>query len=144
MTLTCKMKIRLFWSLVGIISGIIAGPCFAIMYQNWSATTMAFISSIAAVNLLLIHLKYIKGTISTLSSNKIKFIFIINLILCVLCLAGVIISLVIAVIWHQNLTHEGLMNENLWITAVWFWMSFKWFMLSAYYIRRYSFQDYSE
>uniref|UniRef100_A0A0R3RYS0 7TM_GPCR_Srx domain-containing protein n=1 Tax=Elaeophora elaphi TaxID=1147741 RepID=A0A0R3RYS0_9BILA len=166
MALTYKMKIRLLWPVIGIVCGIMAGLCFAIIYQpmgficdsaatlinmhennsymlfqNWSATVMAFMSSISALNLLLIHQKHIKGTLAMLSEVKIKFIFVINCILCVLCLAGVIVCLALAAIWHQNLTYKGLMNENLWITAVWFFMTFKWSMLSIWYIHRYSTQN---
>ncbi|KAK6113100.1 Uncharacterized protein BM_BM5182 [Brugia malayi] len=144
MALTCKMKVRLFWPLLGIISGIMAGLCFPIIYQNWSATVMAFISSIIAVNLFIIHRKHIKGTMSLLSKAKIKFIFAIHCILCILCLGGTIVCITLAIIWHQNLTHKGLMNENLWITAVWFFMTFKWSMLSAWYIYHYSSQEYTE
>lgn len=42
---------------------------------------MAFISSIAAINLLLIHRKHIEGTMSMLSKIKIKFIFAISKLL---------------------------------------------------------------
>uniref|UniRef100_A0A2K6VTN2 Heme transporter hrg-1 n=1 Tax=Onchocerca volvulus TaxID=6282 RepID=A0A2K6VTN2_ONCVO len=144
MTLTCRMKIRLFCPLIGIISGIMAGLCFAIIYQNWSATTMAFISSVAAANLLFIHRKHIEGTMPLLSEVKITLILAINSILSALCLVGCLACIVLAVILHQNFTHKSLMNENLWITAVWFWMTFKWFMLSAYFFHEYTSQDYDE
>lgn len=49
-----------------------------------------------------------------------------------------VISLVIAGLKHQTLTHDGLMNTNWWIVAVWCWMTFKWTMMSAIYTRKYA------
>ncbi|VDN07968.1 unnamed protein product [Thelazia callipaeda] len=138
MAISCSMKIRLAMTVIGIFSGISAGLCFAIMYQNWSATTMAFVSSLAAAQLLEIHRKHIKGNILMLSNGKINAIFAFNCILCTLCVGGVIMCLCLAGIWHQTLTHEGLMHENLWITAVWFWMTMKWTFASAWFIHHYS------
>lgn len=33
MTLTWKMKVRLFWPMIGIVSGVMAGLSFAIIYH---------------------------------------------------------------------------------------------------------------
>ncbi|VDK76728.1 unnamed protein product [Litomosoides sigmodontis] len=144
MTLTWKMKVRLFWPMIGILSGIMAGLSFTIIYHNWSAAVMAFISSISAVNLLLIHRRHIMGTMLMLSESKVKFIFAINCILSILCFVGVIVCLTLAATWHQSLSPKDLKKENLWITAVWFFMTFKWFILSVWYIHRYTSQQSTE
>uniref|UniRef100_A0A183GST7 DUF4203 domain-containing protein n=1 Tax=Heligmosomoides polygyrus TaxID=6339 RepID=A0A183GST7_HELPZ len=57
----CNIKVNIAIAILGISAGVMAGLCFAIQYQNWSATIMAFISGLAATILLHLHLAYLKG-----------------------------------------------------------------------------------
>uniref|UniRef100_A0A915AJ79 Heme transporter hrg-1 n=1 Tax=Parascaris univalens TaxID=6257 RepID=A0A915AJ79_PARUN len=132
------MKIHIIWAVVGISAGITAAAVFGIEYHNWSTTTLALLSSVAATCLLCVHLRYRKGYFDYCSRRIIVLSFVASVTWCVLALAGMVICLTLAGVWRQSITHEGLMHENLWMTAVWCWMNSKWSMMSALYIRRYS------
>ncbi|VDO59456.1 unnamed protein product [Haemonchus placei] len=61
MGIMCNIKVSIALAILGISAGIMAGLCFAIQYHNWSATTMAFTSAVAASILLYVHVAYKKG-----------------------------------------------------------------------------------
>uniref|UniRef100_A0A914VB01 Uncharacterized protein n=1 Tax=Plectus sambesii TaxID=2011161 RepID=A0A914VB01_9BILA len=134
----CSIRVRIIWAIIGISAGIMAGAVFGVQYHNYSATTLAFISSIFATLLMLLHIWYSKGKLSYWSKAKFSFVTISCLLVWIAALVGMVVCLVVAGVKGQNLTHEGLQHENFWITAVWCWMTFKWSMMIWWYSRIYS------
>uniref|UniRef100_A0AC34F5Y9 Uncharacterized protein n=1 Tax=Panagrolaimus sp. ES5 TaxID=591445 RepID=A0AC34F5Y9_9BILA len=110
--MNCHMKFKIIWACLGISAGILAGGTFAAEYKNYVAASIAFFSSICAGYLLYIHISYHKRHFHSWPQQNITAIIIINWILAALGLIGMVISLVIAGLKHQTLTHDGLMNTN--------------------------------
>ncbi|GMS85439.1 hypothetical protein PENTCL1PPCAC_7614, partial [Pristionchus entomophagus] len=133
----CTFKVRLIYAIVGICFGIMAGTCYGIMFQNVSATSMAFVSSIFAATSFYIHLAYKKKWMNNWTDSKWKSLFYINLILFIIATAGMAACCILAGINHQGFTYDDLMGENLWMTAVWCFITAKWTGMSAYYARWY-------
>jgi hypothetical protein len=129
----CSMKIRMAYSILGILLGIIAGAAFAIMFQNYVCAAVAVFSSLCALFLTYIHFAYHRSWMFEWSPVSCKLIVIINAILSVLALAGMTICLVLAGIRRQ--APDG---NSLWVVSVWCWMTFKWTMMAAVYTNRYA------
>ncbi|WKY15584.1 hypothetical protein Q1695_000788 [Nippostrongylus brasiliensis] len=133
----CNIKVNIAIAILGISAGVMAGLCFAIQYQNWSATIMAFISGIAAAVLLHLHLAYLKGWMVDWPNARFVCLIWAGWVFFIIGLIGLTACLIDAGVRHQTLTEQGLKGENLWITAVWFFMMAKWTSLIALFARRY-------
>ncbi|GMR32549.1 hypothetical protein PMAYCL1PPCAC_02744, partial [Pristionchus mayeri] len=134
----CTIKTKIFFAILGISAGLMAGSWFAIGYHNISTAIMAFTSAFFASLSLYMHWAYKKNWMVSWSESSFNAIFYINVILFIFSSAGMVVCMVIAGINHQGLTHDELMGENLWMTAVWCFMTAKWTGMSAYYARSYS------
>ncbi|KJH49814.1 hypothetical protein DICVIV_04067 [Dictyocaulus viviparus] len=133
----CNTKVRIAIAILGISAGLMAGCCFAVQYQNWPATTMAFLSAVAASVVLYVHLAYSNGWIHDWSRAQFKYFIWGGWTFFVVGMIGMICSLINAGVKHQTLTANGLKGGNFWITAVWFFMLAKWTSLIAIYTRQY-------
>lgn len=133
----CNIKVNIAIAILGISAGVMAGLCFAIQYQNWSATIMAFISGLAATILLHLHLAYLKGWMIDWPQARFTCLIWAGWVFFFIGAIGMTACLIDAGVRHQTLTDEGLKGENFWITAVWFFMMAKWTSLIALFARRY-------
>lgn len=133
----CNIKVSIAIAILGISAGLLAGLCFAVQYQNWPATTMAFISAVAACALFYVHLAHYKRWNLDWSHSRFICFVWAGWTLFAIGMTGMTACLINAGVRHQTLTEEGLKGANLWITAVWFFMLAKWTSLIAVYARRY-------
>ncbi|KAK5977526.1 hypothetical protein GCK32_013135 [Trichostrongylus colubriformis] len=133
----CNMKVRIAIAIIGISAGIMAGLCFAVQYRNWSATIMAFISSVFASILLYLHLAYKKGWMVDWPHARFVCYTWAGWVCFAIGVIGMTACLVNAGVKHQTLTDQGLKGENFWITSVWFFMMAKWSSMIAVFSRRY-------
>lgn len=74
----CSIRVRIVWAIIGISAGLMAGLVFAGHYQNWSAVTMAFISSGFAALVVLLHVWYSKGRLAYWSKLRFNVIIYIS------------------------------------------------------------------
>ncbi|KAJ1347960.1 hypothetical protein KIN20_003152 [Parelaphostrongylus tenuis] len=133
----CNTKVSIAIAILGISAGLLAGLFFAIQYQNWPATTIAFMSSVAASVLFYVHLSYSKGWILEWPPSRFTCLIWGGWMCFAIGMIGMTACLINAGVRHQTLTTEGLKGANFWITSVWFFMLAKWTSLIALYSRRY-------
>ncbi|XGW34836.1 hypothetical protein V3C99_018684 [Haemonchus contortus] len=135
----CNIKVSIALAILGISAGIMAGLCFAIQYHNWSATTMAFTSAVAASILLYVHVAYKKGWMLEWPHARFNCFTCGGWVFFVIGIVGMVACFLSAGIKHQTLTEEGLKGENFWMTSIWFFMMAKWASLVAVFSRRYTY-----
>ncbi|VDM74403.1 unnamed protein product [Strongylus vulgaris] len=140
----CHLPIKVYIAIaiLGMIAGYSAALCFGIQYHNFSATTMAFISGVAATVLLYMHLAFKKGKMIDWPRARFTCYLWAGWVTFVIAVIGLTASLIYAGVNHQTLTtkdqiFEGLQGENFWITSVWFFMLAKWTSMIGIFAKRY-------
>jgi len=133
---TCGGVNLFIWiAAIGVFVGILAGVMFAAPpYENFSAAAFAFVSAILAAIVLVMHIKFKRGTLSPWRP------YLLGLLLlgCFGQLAGVVSMVAfvaLAIVQKQGLV--DIYGENYWISLVWGWMTWKWGFSLFWFSRKY-------
>ncbi|GMR46898.1 hypothetical protein PMAYCL1PPCAC_17093, partial [Pristionchus mayeri] len=102
-----------------------------------SASILACFSALLAALYSYINWAFKKTKLFTWSDAKIKWIFVTNLTITLIALAGMIACLVIAGVDHKKMKYSDLIGENLWITAILCFVTANWAGIISYQIRSY-------
>ncbi|KAK3104769.1 hypothetical protein FSP39_009773 [Pinctada imbricata] len=128
-----RMRLRVAYSVMGILIGLSVLLVFGLRLNNWNAALWGLMSGCTAAITLTVHICYLRGVWET-RYGSLKFLMLFGCFIQLIGVCGFVVYLTLAIVNKQGLIIEG---NGYYLTCVWCFMTWKWGFLLLMSARRY-------
>ncbi|ESN90702.1 hypothetical protein HELRODRAFT_189956 [Helobdella robusta] len=130
----CFLKLKIVYSVLGILTGISVAVVFGVQYANYHVSAWGLVTSFYALQVLILHSLYASNKWIN-GGKKLKVFTGIGIFGQILNLLAILAYLVIAISEEQKLTPYG--PRGFFMASIWVAITWKWAFLTTLYSIKY-------
>lgn len=127
------MNLRIFFSIVGILSGLSAVFVFGIKFNNWNAALWGLLSAVPASLTFALHVCYIRNVWQSYP-YRLKYMVALS---CIFQFVGIITFFTYLDLGYYFQQGWQLYDHGFFLTSIWCFMTWFWGLLLLYFTRSY-------